>query len=451
MQTSVQLGFLIIYLGLIVSGLAGIQVGGQNATTALIWTVWWIGVIFVVLLCGKIFCYLCPIAALGDWLQRGGLWRKTRESLFGLNLQWPHSLRNIYPAIVFFLAVTWIELGTGITSSPKGTAWLLIIFLVVAVVAAVLFAGRSFCRYACLVGRISGLYSLVAPVELRVRNRQMCSACRGKECVAGSDAGFGCPALIYPGSLQENTYCLLCMECLRTCSRNNIALNLRPFSSDLSALSRLQADEATLSIVMLVMTLFHIITMTPHWTYLSQGIQQTMDVVYTTAFTMGMVFFLVVPSLLVLGSSLAGRLLAGNRLVPAGQVILSYACPLLPVVLFFHLPHNVDHLFNEILLAVPVLSDPLGLGWNLFGTATWRPPTILSPNTIRIAQYSLTALATLWGIIVSFRVARHLFPDNRDAMRSLIPISTLIVALAIGILWLFASPMEMRMTGHMGG
>src|SRR3989304_950391 len=52
---------------------------------------------------------------------------------------------------------------------------------------------RAFCRYVCPMGGFIGLYSQVAPVEMRVDSRATCAACQTKACYNGSPEGYGCP------------------------------------------------------------------------------------------------------------------------------------------------------------------------------------------------------------------------------------------------------------------
>ena len=67
-----------------------------------------------------------------------------------------------------------------------------------------------------------------------MRDADLCAAHKIKTCYTGSAAGYGCPWMVYPGSLTTNTYCGTCMECLRTCPHDNVVVNLRPAGADLN-------------------------------------------------------------------------------------------------------------------------------------------------------------------------------------------------------------------------
>ena len=110
---------------------------------------------------------------MASWIRRLAFWRRSSEPL-ALDARWPRWLSNVYPATIFFVGLTWLELGWGVTMSPRATAVLGLLMLVMAVVPALFFEKRAFCKYACLVGRICGLYSLLAPVEIRAKDRDVC-------------------------------------------------------------------------------------------------------------------------------------------------------------------------------------------------------------------------------------------------------------------------------------
>src|SRR5207244_3830952 len=124
---------------------------------------------------------------------------------------------------------------------------------------------KAFCRYACLVGRVSGLYSMFSSTELRARDRELCRACATKDCFHGSAKGEACPTGQFLGAMETNTYCILCMECVKTCPENNVAINMRAWGADLLESKKARVDEAYLAVMMLSMSAFHGLTMTPVW------------------------------------------------------------------------------------------------------------------------------------------------------------------------------------------
>ena len=121
-----------------------------------------------------------------------------------------------------------------------------------------LFEKRVFCRYVCPIGGFIGLYSMTAPVELRVRDRQVCVDHRTKDCITGNERGYGCPWMVYPGKLDRNLDCGLCTECLKTCTMDNVVVNLRRPGADLGRPVRSKkVDEAFKALIMLACSIIY--------------------------------------------------------------------------------------------------------------------------------------------------------------------------------------------------
>ncbi len=180
---------------------------------------------------------------------------------------------NQNPALNIAPLLTWIEIGFGVTMRPAATAWLALAMLSMAIVCAFVFDRKSFCRYGCLVGRVSGLYALFAGVEVRRRDDAVCGACRTRECVRGSDVAYACPTFENPAKMHLSTYCIQCTECLQSCPHGNMTVKLRPWGADLAAEGRPRKDEAYLALLMLAISSFHGLTMTPVWGRLTGAIE----------------------------------------------------------------------------------------------------------------------------------------------------------------------------------
>jgi YHS domain-containing protein len=79
---------------IIAAGLFGNQLPSKNIAPLLTWTVWWGGLILLILYAGKAWCYVCPWDAIAGWAEGLRFWGRKKEGL-SLNLKWPASMRNI--------------------------------------------------------------------------------------------------------------------------------------------------------------------------------------------------------------------------------------------------------------------------------------------------------------------------------------------------------------------
>lgn len=442
-QFAFQLPIMVLFLLVITAGLFGNQLTTRNIAPLLTWTVWWAGLILIILLLGKFWCLVCPWNALAQWFERLSFSGKRGVSL-SLGRKWPSGWRNIYLATGLFIGLTWLELGYGITFSPRATAYLGILMVVMAVVSILIFERQSFCRYACLVGRVSGMYALFSPLELRSRDRAVCRSCRTNDCYAGNGRGYGCPTSQYLGTMRTNTYCILCSECIKTCPHDNVAVNLRPFGADLAGHTKGQADEAYLVIVMLCLTIFHGLTMTPAWSSLLDGLIRITGFSELSAFSMGMAGIIVLPALVYAGVVWFVRRGAGQPAFTWKRAFVTFAYPLLPVALFYHLAHNTEHLFMEGQNLIVLASDPFGWDWNLFGTASLFAGPLLHLSAVWWIQAAMILIGQAAGVAILTGIGQRLFPERRQALRSQIPLLVFMTACSFLNVWLTAQPMMMR-------
>ena len=449
-----QLFFVIAFLLVVAAGMFGNQNPALNIAPILTWTIWWALLIVLIMFAGKAWCYVCPWDAIAGWTEKLALWRKSDDGL-SMGRRWPRIVRNISIATILFIGLTWIELGFGVTMKPRITAYLAIAMLLMAVVSALLFDRKSFCRYGCLVGRVSGLYALFAGTEVRARSSSVCQACHTKECIKGSETAYGCPTFLYPGKLKTNTYCIQCMECIQACPHDNLAVNLRPWASDLAAEGKPRADEAYLALLMLSITGFHGLTMTPVWGAFTDMIRGAVDAGRVLAFSIGMAVLMLGPILVY-----AALVWASKRLADAGRsdgavgdgggarsyrdYFIRYAYALLPIALFYHIAHNLEHLLMEGPKVIARLSDPFGWNWNLFGTAGWTIPPLVSLDKLWLIQVFLVLVGHVYSLWVAQKTSLRLFGSARAAFRSQLPMLVGMICFSVFSLWLLKQPMEMR-------
>ncbi len=376
----------------ILAGLTGTAVGSANFGIVFVWIVWW-GLFMCILLPlgGRAWCLICPIPAPGEWVQRGALvrppvaggnglsltvsvpGRPTNGVPFTLGWRWPARLRSIWLQNFGFLGVALFS--TVILTQPWVTGWALLGFLVGALGLALLFERRAFCRYVCPVGGFIGLYSLVAPLELRVKDPVVCQNHWTKECYLGSASGYGCPWLEQPWRMDRNAYCGLCGECLRTCPKGNVAVNVRLPGTDLLVAHGWRLDEAYKAFIMLACAAIYPVVLLGPWGWLKSWA----DLAWLPGFGLYTAAFLAVNLVGVPGAHLGIAALVRRvmelRDVPLRRLFVALAYPLVPLGLAAWLAFTLSFVFANLSYALPVLSDPLGWGWNLLGTGdlTWRP------------------------------------------------------------------------------
>jgi hypothetical protein len=360
-------------------------------------------------------------------------------------------LRNIWLQNATFTLVALFSIV--VLTQPRVSALVLAVFLFIAIAASLIFERRAFCRYLCPVGGFIGLYSQVAPVELRVVDTAVCAAHTEKSCYVGNDEGFGCPWQVYPGGLTKNTYCGTCMECLRTCPHDNIAINLRAFGDDLLVASGRKMDEAFKSFLMLGSALIYCAVLLGPWGALKSAAYSVGSLSWVVyAMTFLAIVFGLLPALFLL-SVIAGGALSGaskshisqpgSWLKSHRKTYIAFAYALVPLGLAAWVAFSLSFVFTNLSYLWPALSDPLGWGWDLFHTASvnWTP--YLS-SWLPVMQVIVLLVGLVWASRVAVRIAhQHItserLPRDVSPTRLALPVVAFCLALTAGLLALLVA------------
>lgn len=412
------------FLFVILTGLFGSPVGSHNFAIIFVWIAWWTALkLFFIPFGGRSWCSICPIPMPGEWLQQGSFLERGKKRL-GLGLRWPKKLRGAWLQSSGFLL---IGLFSAVTlTDPRVTAWVLLGLIILALGLSLVFENRAFCSYICPIGGFTGIYAQAAPVELRVSDPSVCASHSEKTCYQS------CPWGVYPLALKDNAACGLCLECLRVCPKDNIAVNLRPFGSDLSAARRTnRLDEAFLALVMLGAALAFSAVFTGPWGALKSAayaIGSPAWLLYSTGFLALTVVLL--PGLFSL-SVWIGQKWSQNK-DQFRRALSNNSLILLPLGLCAWIAFTISFAFPKASYVLTVISDPFGWGWNVFGTAHsgWSPD---------VAGFSpiLQVVIMLIGLLWSARVAPSLVEnDHKQDFRRVLPVLGFCLAFSLAMLFL---------------
>jgi hypothetical protein len=406
------------FLLAILSGLFGTPVGSRNFGIVFVWIAWWaLLMLLAVPLAGRAWCSICPIPAPGEWLQHGAVLGPGGKKGLGLGKRWPKKFRNIWLQNAAFALVALFS--TVVLTQPRATAVVLGGFLLAAVITSLVYERRAFCRYLCPVGGFIGLYAQAAPLELRVKDSRVCAAHTVKTCYTGSAEGYGCPWNVFTGGLVKNTYCGLCMECLRTCPHDNVAINLRPFGADLAAPSGRKLDEAYKAFIMLGSAMLYAAVLLGPWGALKSAAYSVGSYPWL-AYAAGFLFFVfgLLPSLFWLATA-CGRALAKST-PSRGKTFIHFSYALVPLGLTAWIAFSLSFVFTNLSYVWPVLSDPFGWGWNLMGTAAsgWTPYLM---GVIPSIQTVVLLAGLAWASRTALRIASEPL-DEKAAVRQAVPV-----------------------------
>ncbi len=438
-QFLVILPNLIFFYLFVLSALWGSPVGNRNIAIIFVWILWWALLKTVLLpLGGRVWCLICPLPAPGEWLARKTLTavrylekplRGLHHRFLGLNKDWPTTFRNIWLQNGLFLVL--ISFGIILLTRPVATAILFLVILAATLGLSLVFRGRVFCLYLCPVGGFLSTYSMAACTELRAVDPEVCKEHKEKCCLVGGEDGWGCPWGQYLGKMDRNNYCGLCTECIKSCPKDNVGIFLRPFGSD----QKLKGfDEVFSVLIMLMAALVFTITMLGPWSGIKQAANVTESRQLLPFFIyLGAVMSLTIvifPSIFLLASKAAQRLAGGK--VSWREVAYRAAYIFIPVGIFVWIAFSLPQVMINYSYIFSVLSDPLGFGWDLFGTANY-PFKPFYPETIPIIQGVLVLVGLFFGLSRGYSSFTDLLSSRRERIRAMIVPSLL----ALGVVNVF--------------
>ncbi len=426
---------LVVVLFFILVIAAGLWGGpARNIASVLTGVIWLTAISWLVLFFGKVWCLVCPWNTIAEWVRHKGFFvpksnppgTRINPFIFSLDLQWPGWLKKTSLPVLFLIGLVLIEYTFGIINNPRMIAYLALLLLVAAIMAAVIFQRKSFCRYVCPIGVISGFYARLAPLALRSKDRKQCERCRSKDCLKGNDRGQGCPVFEYPGGMTTNAHCILCLECLHTCPADNLTLNVRSFGGDISPPedgSVLRHDRVVTETVppdeparareaFFIILICGLVTFHSFFTG-ALGLRVTEILTGQTGWSARMIAAGLVLAVVFLGWLVFAIL---KKLKTFSSATSNYIYAFLPIALFYNLAMTLKYFWLRVDEVIPALLDPFGWNWAFWGTFVTESRDSPSGQVIRAEFWSheligagqiiLMTIGTVWALAFVWRAAR---------------------------------------------
>jgi hypothetical protein len=364
------LAFLVVTVA---AGLIGDQNPYRNIAPTLVWIVWWVGLAYVSAFVGDIWALVNPWGTAFD----GVRWLYTRvggSGEFGGRLRYPQAL-GVWPACLLLLAFSWTELVYPNAASPAHIAWLAIAYTVLTWAGMLAFGRDAWLEHGEVFSLVFGTLARFAPTE----------------------AGDG-------------------------------RLLLRRFGSGLLDSRPVSVSMMAFILLLLATVLYDGLTGTGEWAALEGALRNRLPALSGQVLkSAGLVAMWLVFLGAFLGVSAVMSRLAAGRPAPL-EVARSFALTLIPIAIGYHVAHYLVFLLVQGQYIIPLLSDPFGRGWNLFGTAGYRVDIALAGA--RFAWYTAVA-AIVTGHVFAVYLAHMrsiaVFQTARLALATQVPLTTLMV------------------------
>lgn len=468
-----QLPFLLIAVLLIYDGLTGPQRAAENLATVVPWVHYRGFVVVALLLVGNLFCMGCPFTL-----------PRTLAKRLSLNpRRFPKALRGKWLAIMSLFGIFFLYEWLDMWSSPALTAWVIIAYFVASFALEALFGESAFCKYVCPLGTFNFVYSTASPTQITSKNLDVCRTCVGKECVNGSysltplirldeikggDATIvhdqtgtpGCPTQLFVPQMKTNMDCIQCLDCVRACPHDNVALMVRAPGRELmqpEAWAK-RWDLSYLVIALAFMGIINAFGMIPPVYDLMQDLARSLGLtalglsdLAIEGVVLGLIFVvggLLLPALLMLVAGRMGQFLTRTaRKYDLRHTVAEFAPAFVPIGFGVWIGHYGFHFLIGALSIIPVFQTFLiDHRIYLLGTEpNWALASAV-PDTGLIGLIQVVALVGgfLWSLIIANRVATRLY--RRDAPMGLFPWALLLLGLMLATIAIFSQPMEMRGT-----
>jgi len=401
---SVTLFFLVV-----IAGLVGLQ-SGFNIVPTFVWVTWWVGLGFFTAFVGNLWPLVNPWSILFDWAE--GLARRLGYG-DGLELgeSYPEAL-GVWPAVGLYLAFVWIENVFSGSYVPRNIALFALAYTLITLYAMAFFGKATWLRRGEAFSVFFGLLGRFAPTEVRVKAPNACRECARCDGEAGR--------------------CVNCYECFANAAPEEHELNLRPPAVGLGLPERVPRGGAAFVVVVLAGVTFDGLLQTPLWLEIVRltPVTQTLGVILLPILFFG----------IYLGFVKLSQILGGGG-GDFGRFAAAYAFSLVPIAIAYQMAHYYTYLLIQGQMIVSLVSDPLGWGWDLFGTADFEPRYgIVGAGFVWYSQVALIVAGHVIAVYLAHSTSLRLLRDPGRAFRSQLPMLVLMVLYTITSLWILAQP-----------
>lgn len=439
-RTTMQIVLFALAVVIIVDGLFGSQLAAKNIATVSAWVHYRGLVVLALLLVGNLFCAACPFV----------LPRKLAKWLGRPTQRWPRALRNKWLALAALIGIVYAYELYDLWASPWWTAWLTVAYFAAAFVLEAFFTRNSFCLYLCPLGSFNFLYSTVSPLHITARNLTTCRDCKGHECINGSPTQQGCQLELFVPTMKSNLDCTFCLDCVKACPYDNVALAARPPGDELFRQNwPNRIDLALLAILAAFLGTLNAFGMTPPVYRLETWLAQALGT-SSEAIVLGLIYLVSVvagPLLLTYAAAWLSRGLTGGATL-LNRLVMRYAYSFVPLGFAIWLAHYLFHFLTGALTIVPALQTFFmqTLGWPVLGAPDWNMALRFVPSVevIQTLQTIIMYGGLLAALAMTLNAARRAHKRRDQLLLEALPWLVLLVGLTLASGVTFLLPMEMR-------
>ncbi|HWZ73846.1 MAG TPA: hypothetical protein VN326_20500 [Casimicrobiaceae bacterium] len=406
----------------VVAGIIGDQTPTRNLAPTAIWIAWWVGFCYLSAFVGNVWSVVNPWAAIFDWCER--ILSKPRAPRRA-KVNWPKSL-GVWPAIALFIVFAWLELIWEGRSIPSQLAWLAIGFSVLTWTGMFIFGRSTWLTHADPFALTFSVLSKFGPTDICI-GHGICDTCPANKEKVESD----------PGEASDRDRCYRGAD-----SRGRWIL--RPPGVGLLDTENMSQSLSVFVVVMLSTVTFDGFMATPVWQRIENALYVALPVLGDSRLaiinTLGLLVFC---ATFIAVYRLVATLIAhasGNRMTP-DAANRAFVLTLVPIAIAYLVAHYLSYFLIQGQLLIRLASDPFGFGWNILGTAHFRPDIgIVGARFVWYTSLVAIVLGHVAAVSLAHIVALRRLVEPRLAIRSQIPMLVLMIAYTMVSLWIIAQP-----------
>jgi len=410
------------------------------------WTHWRGFGVLALLAVGNVFCMACPFNFARDLGRR----------VLPARWSWPRRLRSKWVAVALLFIFFWAYEAFSLWDSPRWTAVLVIGYFAAALAVDGLFKGASFCKYVCPIGQYQFVQSLISPLEVGVRNLEVCRTCKTHDCLRGNDRRRGCELELFQPRKTGNMDCTFCLDCVHACPHENVSLLASLPGSQLVRIEGRRKRPHSLfrrfdGAVLIFLLVFAAFAGAGGMVEPVQAWERTLRDSFALSSTQPVVVGLYLLTMLLLPALLVGscaRLAGIFGRVPAGwrERVSTFAPAFVPLGFSMWLIHFSYHLLMGAMTVLPVIQRAAtDVGITVFGAPDWSlSSTMPSLDWLPSLELLLLGIGLLFTLYVGWRSASRFRLGFARTLGLLAPWAVLACVLYSAGVWIIFQPMQMR-------
>lgn len=380
----------LLLLGLVLySGAAGTQdVPGDNFAPVFVYVVFWVGLVVVSLLFGDVFRAFNPWLAIGRAVDFAMARLTGSRDGYVPPFEYPTWLGR-WPAAIGIFAFAWTELVSDIGAQPSSIALAVAIYTAIQFAGCLMFGSRQWIDHGEAFGGYFNLFARISPLQLRDR-----------------EVGLQAPLSALASWQPLNGGVALLAVMIGTVTFDG-ASNGELWAGIVKAVAPGTVDASGASDSMLV-----------------SGAGMTACVLIVWAFYW----------LGILGVKSVARSAAADV-----DLSRAFVHSLAPIAAAYAIAHYLNFLLFQGPDLTRVMSDPLGRGSDIFGTAnTYFEGLVIPSNTFWYVQIGIVIAGHVAALVLAHDRALALFRNTREAIRSQYYLLVVMIGFTSLALWLLS-------------